>query len=122
MRDVCSDRFEKPDGWLSPDGEWYSCDTAEHALLAFFIVKKLHISKPVDELCSDNDKERLMARGWLAISRRFDGDYSIESLTKPNTLQRVKLRKWFETSNASDRLRFNDTIIISQYDDFLVEV
>ena len=52
-------------GWLSPNGDFYPCDTYEHVDVAEYIVDKLNLQRGGQH----HKDEVLLDAGWVQISR-----------------------------------------------------
>ena len=119
------DNLLSPWGWLSPKGDWYSCDQEQHELIVtpIFNNSGIKLSKDkADELEPwGGPSEYMMGEllseiGWgkvtsTTLSDHTFGFYCLE----PTAEQRLKMKKWFkEWGSFSYKFKSVD----NEYSDF----
>jgi hypothetical protein len=124
------DDLEKKDGWITPDGKWYSCDPVYHDAFASDFLEWF------EEHLKDTDKKLLKAyhrhrklyktdkeylqdhNGWFSVTVGLTGVYMAASKEGITDEQKKTLKRWFQKYKLPFHL--NGQEVNDEFHDFFV--
>ena len=124
------DDLEKQDGFITPEGEWYSCDPVYHAEFAYDYVKKFNqpLLDANEELAPSlqlNEKKIITAKeilidslGWTSVTVGLTDIY-IQPGEKITYAQKKTLKRWLK--KFKHPFHINKVLVNDEFHDFFSE-
>jgi len=94
MSKVEPDDIEKEEGWLSPDGLWYSCECGDHSEIAVWLVG----FKKSDNFSRHSAEDHLEQDGWIKVTAMSIFSFVTweSDRIKPTNQQMGTLLRWYK--------------------------
>lgn len=125
------DDLEKQDGFITPEGDWYSCDPVYHTAFAIDYLEmfKDHLRRTDKKLLTaliahikkyDTAKDYLVDdSGWVSVTVGLTDNYVQPGKKGFTFAQKKTLKKWF--LKFKKPFRAEGDIVTDEYHDFFIE-